>query len=105
MARMDWPGSILSLTRTLVAIPSRAGVDSYDEIARAVADWLTGHGVEPTRLRDDEGRIVGLTARVVGGSGPTYLLAATLDTAPFGSESSWTTSPLTPDVRGGWWWG
>src|SRR5262245_1277543 len=105
MCGMRWQDSILDLTRTLVAIPSRAGVDPYDGIVTAVASCLCDQVIASDYLRGADGSLLGVTARIAGGSGPTYLLAATLDTAPFGYEANWTTAPTAPDVRDGWLYG
>ncbi|WP_051342334.1 M20 family metallopeptidase [Pseudonocardia spinosispora] len=98
--------SVVDLTRALVRIPSRGGVDPYGPVLDRLSTWLTEHGLTPTVLIDDSGAVVGLTCEVRGGSpGPRWVLDACLDTAPFGDESTWTHPPTSGLISDGWLWG
>src|SRR5687767_10677981 len=102
----DTTGSIIEFLQTLVRIPSRAGIDAYDPVLDAVSEWLTQRGVSHQTVTGDDGARLGLWGRIEGGScGPCYLLNATIDTAPFGNESSWTYSPLSATLAEGWLYG
>src|SRR3954453_12483732 len=58
--------SVIELTRDLVTIPSRGGIDSYEEILDRVSTWLDQHHVPGTALQDETGAVVGLTYGVTG---------------------------------------
>lgn len=97
--------SIIDLTRRLVAIPSRAGIDAYDPIVALARRWLRDNKV-PSKLLRQGKHTVGLAAIVEGAQdGPVYMLNATLDTAGFGDESRWTEPPTAAHVRRGWMYG
>jgi succinyl-diaminopimelate desuccinylase len=96
------PASVLALARDLIAVPSRGGIDDYAPVVAVVRDWLTAHGLPVPTLTDDSG-VAGLTCEIVGGHpGPTRVLNACLDTAPFGDEAAWTDPPTSALVRDGW---
>lgn len=98
--------TVLELTRALVRIPSRAGVDPYQPSIRALSGWMTEHGLPITELRDDSGATVGLTSEIRGARpGPRWVLDACLDTAPFGDELAWTHPPTSGLIHDGWLWG
>jgi succinyl-diaminopimelate desuccinylase len=96
-------GAVVKLTRELVQIPSRGGMDSYDRVLDVMAAWLGGRGLAWRRLAGPDRATVALTCEVAGaGSGPRYVLDACLDTAPFGDENTWTYPPLSGQMSGGW---
>jgi succinyl-diaminopimelate desuccinylase len=98
--------SVVALTRELVRIPSRGGIDSYDAIVDYVATWLTDHHLPAKVLTDPSGATVGLTCEIRGAHpGPRWVLDACLDTAPFGDETAWTHPPTSGDIDDGWLWG
>jgi succinyl-diaminopimelate desuccinylase len=95
--------SVIELTRDLVTIPSRGGVDSYEPVLDRLSAWLTHRNLAPTVLTDKTGAIVGLTCEVTGTRpGPRWVLDACLDTAPFGDEHAWTHPPTSAVIDGGW---
>jgi len=95
--------AVVKLTRELVRIPSRGGVDSYDPVLDYMAAWLSEHGLGCRRLAGPGGSTVALTCEVTGGlAGPRYVLDACLDTAPFGNEAAWTFPPTSGEITGGW---
>lgn len=97
---------MIDLLGALVAHPSRAGVDSPEPVLRAIADWLGHRGIGHTWLRDDTGQPLGLWGEFTGGrDGPTYLLDATADTAPFGNPAAWRHAPDRPTIEDGWMYG
>jgi len=101
-ARED-SADVVKLTRELVRVPSRGGIDSYDPVLETMAAWLADHGLRCRRLAGPDGAVVALTCEVSGGrSGPRYVLDACLDTAPFGDEAAWTYPPLSGEIAGGW---
>lgn len=98
----DWDG-VVALTRELVRIPSRGGIDSYGPVLEVMAGWLADREVPVRRLAGPGGGPVALMCEVSGtGPGPRYVLDACLDTAPFGDEDAWTYPPLSGQVSGGW---
>ncbi|TXL71066.1 M20 family metallopeptidase [Vineibacter terrae] len=98
--------SIIDLASRLVSIPSRAGIDAVEPILDAASGWLEQQGLAPARLRDAQGRPVALLVRLDGRApGPAICLNACLDTAPFGDESRWRTSPSAGLVADGKLWG
>jgi succinyl-diaminopimelate desuccinylase len=81
-AREDYD-AVVTLTRDLVRIPSRGGIDPYEPVLACMAAWLTGHGLSCRRLAGPGGATVALTCEVPGGRpGPRFVLDACLDTAP-----------------------
>lgn len=101
-ARED-SADVVKLTRELVRVPSRGGIDSYDAVLDTMAGWLADHGLACRRLSGPRGDVVALTCEVPGGRpGPRYVLDACLDTAPFGDEAAWTYPPLSGEITGGW---
>jgi succinyl-diaminopimelate desuccinylase len=98
--------SVVGLTRDLVAIPSRGGVDSYQPVLDRLAAWLQDRDLPVTVLSDTDGALVGLTSEIRGARpGPRWVLDACLDTAPFGDEQAWTYLPTSAVVKDGWLWG
>jgi succinyl-diaminopimelate desuccinylase len=95
--------SVVTLASELIRLPSRGGIDDYTPLLHHILDWLSQHGLAPRLLPDDAGRHVGVAVDVHGqASGPTWVLDACLDTAPFGDESAWTFAPTTGTVVDGW---
>ncbi|WP_232832188.1 M20 family metallopeptidase [Nocardiopsis sp. FIRDI 009] len=98
--------SVLALTRDLVRIPTRGGIDPYDDAITHLNVWMTAKGLEPRVLRDETGAAVALTARVHGDHpGSTWVLDACLDTAPFGDATAWHHPPTSGVIDNGWLWG
>jgi succinyl-diaminopimelate desuccinylase len=96
-------GSVVELTRALVRVPSRGGIDPYGPVLECMAAWLDGHGLACRRLARTRGPTVALVCEVDGGRpGPRYVLDACLDTAPFGDEAAWTYPPTSGKITGGW---
>ena len=94
---------VVKLTRELVRVPSRGGIDSYDPVLETMAAWLGGHGLACRQLAGPDGAVVALTCEVAGGRpGPRYVLDACLDTAPFGDEAAWKYPPLSAEMTDGW---
>src|SRR5258708_26878436 len=101
-ARQDH-SSVVKLAQELVRIPSRAGIDPYDPVLECMAAWLEGHGLACRRLAGSGGVTVALACEVAGTTpGPRYVLAAGLDTTPFGDETAWTYPPTSGAIVGGW---
>ncbi|TDV44197.1 M20 family metallopeptidase [Actinophytocola oryzae] len=95
--------SVIELTRDLVTIPSRGGIDPYEPILDSTSDWLAQHHLPTAVLKDDTGAAVGLTCEIKGAHpGPRWVLDACLDTAPFGDEHAWTHSPTSAAIDDGW---
>jgi succinyl-diaminopimelate desuccinylase len=98
--------SVIELTRDLVTIPSRGGIDPYEPVIDRISGWLAQRGLPSTVLRDTSGATVGLTCEVRGSRpGPRWVLDACLDTAPFGDEDAWTHPPTSAVTADGWLWG
>jgi len=101
-AREDYD-AVVTLTRELVRVPSRGGIDPYDPVLECMAARLGEHGLASCRLAGPGGATVALTCEVPGGRpGPRYVLDACLDTAPFGDEATWTYPPASGEIAGGW---
>jgi succinyl-diaminopimelate desuccinylase len=95
--------AVVKLTRELVRIPSRGGIDSYDPVLDYMASWLTEHDLPCRRLPGPGRSTVALACEITGaGPGPRYVLDACLDTAPFGDENAWTYPPTSGEITGGW---
>jgi succinyl-diaminopimelate desuccinylase len=98
--------SVLDLTRELVILPSRGGIDDYQPVLSRLSKWLGDHNLAATVLRDSTDAILGLTCEVRGTRpGPRWVLDACLDTAPYGDEAAWTYPPTSATVADGWLWG
>ena len=65
-AREDYD-AVVKLTRELVRVPSRGGIDPYDPVLECMAAWLGGHGLASRRLARPGGATVALTCEVPGG--------------------------------------
>lgn len=94
---------VVHLTRELVRIPSRGGIDSYGPVLDRMSSWLRGQGLVGRCLVGPAGATVALVCEVHGsGPGPRYVLNACLDTAAFGNENAWTYPPTSGELVGGW---
>ncbi|MBN3767010.1 M20 family metallopeptidase [Burkholderia sp. Ac-20365] len=95
--------SIVDLLTALVRVPSRGGIDARAPVLECVETWFDAHQVRTRRLVSADGDPLALHAQIRGnGGGPHYLLNATLDTASFGDESTWTYPPLSAHIADGW---
>lgn len=95
--------SVIRLTRDLVRIPSRGGIDSYDPVLNQMESWLRSRALPARRLVGPDGGTVALISELSGDpAGPRYVLDACLDTAPFGDENAWSRSPTSGEVTDGW---
>src|SRR5260370_12066704 len=102
-AARDDHAAVVKLTRELVRIPSRGGIDPYDPVLDCMASWLTGHDLPCRRLAGPGGTTVALTCEITeSGRGPRYVLDACLDTAPFGDDNAWAYPPASGEITGGW---
>jgi succinyl-diaminopimelate desuccinylase len=102
MALEDHAG-VVELTRELVRIPSRGGIDPYDSVLDCMASWLTRHRLPCRHLPGPGGVTSALTCEITGAAaGPRYVLDACLDTAPFGDEKAWSYSPTSGEIADGW---
>ncbi|HET9256086.1 MAG TPA: M20/M25/M40 family metallo-hydrolase, partial [Pseudonocardiaceae bacterium] len=105
-AAMEDQDSVIELTRQLVRVPSRGGIDPYDPVLGIVRAWLLERSLPVTVLTDPSGAAVGLSCEIGGEcAGPRWVLDACLDTAPFGDESAWTHPPAAAHIKDGWMWG
>ncbi|BCJ39450.1 hypothetical protein GCM10010168_63020 [Actinoplanes ianthinogenes] len=100
MARED-AASVVALTRELVAVPSRGGIDDYEPVVGHLRDWFGVRKMASSVLTDADRRPIAVVCDVRGErSGPHYVLNACLDTAPFGDEERWTHPPTAAVVEG-----
>jgi succinyl-diaminopimelate desuccinylase len=98
--------SVIELTRQLVRVPSRGGIDPYDPVLEVAHAWLQKRSLPVTALTGPNGATVGLNCEIGGvQAGPRWVLDACLDTAPFGDESAWTHAPTSAHIEDGWMWG
>ncbi len=103
LAALEDHDSVMKLTRELVRIPSRAGIDPYGPALKCMSTWLAGHGMAPRRLSAPGGETVAMVCEITGSQpGPRYVLDACLDTAPFGDEAAWTYQPVSGEIDDGW---
>jgi succinyl-diaminopimelate desuccinylase len=104
-ARQD-ADSVLDLAQRLIQIPSQGGVDDYTPVLEVLEHWLTSAGLPARQLVDEHQQLVGLVCEIPGERpGPTWVLDACVDTAPFGSEHAWSIPPTSGEIRDGWLWG
>ncbi|MFF0257333.1 M20 family metallopeptidase [Streptomyces microflavus] len=91
--------SVTALAAELIRVPSRGGIDDYEPVLAVIEGWLQGRELPHRRLHSPDGTAVAILIEVQGSRpGPTWVLDACLDTAPFGDESAWTFSPTIGDV-------
>jgi succinyl-diaminopimelate desuccinylase len=101
-AREDYD-AVAKLTRMLVRVPSRGGIDPYEPVLECMSAWLGEHGLAGRRVAGPGGATVALTCELPGGRpGPRFVLDACLDTAPFGDEAAWTHPPTSGQIADGW---
>ena len=101
-AEEDLP-SVIELTQQLVRIPTRGGIDPYDDAIDTVASWARAHDLETRVLRGADDEPLAVVCDVAGGRpGPRYVLDACLDTAPFGDITAWTHDPTSGLIEDGW---
>jgi succinyl-diaminopimelate desuccinylase len=102
IAREDY-AAVVELTRKLVRVASRGGIDPYGPVLECMSAWLGEHGLACLRVAGPGGATVALTCEVPGGRpGPRFVLDACLDTAPFGNEAAWTYPPTSGQIADGW---
>jgi succinyl-diaminopimelate desuccinylase len=98
--------SMIEFLGELVGHPSQSGVDSPEPVLTLVSDWLGRHSIVHEWLRDDLQSPLGLAGEIqFGRPGPTYLLDATVDTAPYGDPTGWRYPPDRPSIVDGWLYG
>lgn len=98
--------SMIGLLSELVSHPSQGGVDSPLPVLNVISAWLDAHGVDHQWLRGDDGSPLGIHGEIAGrDSGPTYVLNACADTAPFGELAAWRHPPDRPSIEDGWLYG
>jgi succinyl-diaminopimelate desuccinylase len=98
--------SIINLTKDLVRIPSRAGIDPMENIQDFLKGWLLEKGIPAHPLFDPEGNQIGLYLHVTSKNpGPAICLNACLDTAPFGDEEQWKYPPTSARIEDGFLYG
>lgn len=98
--------TMIELLGELVSHPSQGGIDSPLALLHVISNWLDAHGVGHHWLRGDNGAPLGLWGEIEGQRrGPTYLLNACADTAPFGERAAWRYPPDRPTIEAGWMYG
>jgi succinyl-diaminopimelate desuccinylase len=98
--------AIVAELTTLVRIPSQGGLDGYEPILHAVRGNLRGRQVDAQLLHDADGAPIAVYGAVRGArQGPTYMLNATVDTAPVGDTATWTHDPFSGRIENGWLYG
>ncbi|WP_109481562.1 M20 family metallopeptidase [Paraburkholderia sp. C35] len=99
--------SIVDLLTALVRVPSRGRIDARTPVLACIEAWLDAHDVRSRRIVSATGEPLALHVAIRGGAGagPHYLLNATLDTAGFGDEATWTWPPLSAHIENGWLYG
>jgi succinyl-diaminopimelate desuccinylase len=101
-AREDY-GSVVELTRRLVRVPSRGGIDPYGPVLECMSEWLNEHSLACHEVAGPDEVTVALACEVPGDRpGPRLVLDACLDTAPFGDETAWTFPPPSGEIADGW---
>ncbi len=97
--------TLVAQLQELVTIPSQGGIDDYRPIVLAVQRWLGTRGIE-AKLLQDANRCLGVWGAIRGGKpGPTYMVNATVDTAPLGAPETWSRHPLSAHIQDGWLYG
>jgi succinyl-diaminopimelate desuccinylase len=97
--------ALVAQLQELVKIPSQGGIDDYRPIVLAVQRWLRKHRIDAKILQDAK-RCVGVWGAIRSKNpGPTYMVNATVDTAPMGAPETWTRHPLSAHIEDGWLYG
>lgn len=105
-AAQDDHAGVVELTRSLVRVPSRGGIDAYEPVLAVLEGWLASAGLPNRRLVGPDGEDVGLVCEIPGGRpGPRVVVDACVDTAPFGDEDAWQDPPTSAAVHGDWLYG
>lgn len=82
--------AVVKLTRRLMRVPSRGGIDPFRPVLECMSAWLSECGLACRRLAGPGEATVALTCEVPGGRpGPRFVLDTCLDTAPFADETAW----------------
>jgi hypothetical protein len=68
-AALEDHAAVVKLTRELVRIPSRGGIDPYDPVLDYMASWLAEHDPPCRRLAGPGGTTIALTCEITG-AGP-----------------------------------
>ena len=76
-AREDF-ADVVELTRELIRVPSRGGIDPYDPVLGVMAAWLGRHGLACRRLAGPGGSVVALTCEISGGAARSPVCAGCL---------------------------
>jgi succinyl-diaminopimelate desuccinylase len=98
--------SMAQMAQELIRIPSRAGIDNYGPIVERITQWLSSLGISHQLLSSAAGTPVAVVAALHGDKpGPSYVLNATFDTAPFGDVMAWELTPTSGEIIDGWMYG
>jgi succinyl-diaminopimelate desuccinylase len=90
---------VTAFAQELIRTPSRGGIDDPEPILALVENWLRDNELPHRRLHTSEGAPAAVVIEIVGSRpGPTWVLDACLDTAPFGDETAWSFPPTAGDV-------
>jgi succinyl-diaminopimelate desuccinylase len=90
---------VTALAQELIRTPSRGGIDDPEPILTCVENWLRDNELPHRRLYATDGAPAAVVIEIVGSRpGPTWVLDACLDTAPFGDETAWSFSPTAGDL-------
>ena len=98
------PTAAVSLTQTLVQIPSENPNGDEIVVGQFVASWLEQHDIE-TSILPVEGERANILGRLRGAGGPPLVLLAHLDTVPIGDRQKWQHDPFGAEVEGDWLYG
>jgi succinyl-diaminopimelate desuccinylase len=90
---------VTTFAQELIRIPSRGGIDDPEPILALAENWLRSNELPHRRLHAPDGAPAAVVIEVAGARpGPTWVLDACLDTAPFGDETAWSFSPTAGDM-------
>jgi succinyl-diaminopimelate desuccinylase len=91
--------SVTTFAQELIRTPSRGGIDDPEPILTLVENWLRGNRLPHRRLHAPDGAPAAVVIEIVGSRpGPTWILDACLDTAPFGDETAWSFAPTAGEM-------
>lgn len=91
--------SVTAFAQELIRTPSRGGIDDPEPILDLVENWLRDNELPHRRLHTPDGAPAAVLIEIVGSRlGPTWVLDACLDTAPFGDETAWSFPPTAGDI-------
>lgn len=94
--------SITTLAQALVKTPSQGGIDAPGSVLQVTRDFARSIGLEFTTLKDAKGNDVALVAKIDGAHpGKTWAVNATLDTAPVGNKTQWSSDPFSGEIKDG----